>query len=286
MSVIDVTQMWSKQGGSVKSNRFSAYDLTYDLTAGYSVLCEVGDNEATILSHPDVPKHGQQHPSGLPAYVTSVEPQAVSPILWHVSVGYEGSAAELDMPDENVEVEWSDVTTTERIDRDYNGDAIVTVNGEPVEGLSMDVADQVVVIRRRFNSINTYSIAAYRRSTNSDTFLGWPPGTARLVGFSAKNQFKQGALNERWDVTARIQFREPYANTTAAEAWYLRWRHEGFYIDDGSGNIIRAPDDNNEPSVKPVLLKTDGTKETDPAAAVFYHTQVYGSLPYASLGLL
>jgi hypothetical protein len=37
---------------------------------------------------------------------------------------------------------------------------------------------------------------------------------------------------------------------------------------------------------KPVLLKADGTVETDPAAAVFNHTQVYDSLPYSGLGLL
>jgi hypothetical protein len=35
----------------------------------------------------------------------------------------------------------------------------------------------------------------------------------------------------------------------------------------------------------PVLLKADGTKETDPAAAVWLEFKRYGSLPYAALGL-
>lgn len=285
MSVVSVTKMWSKSGGSVTSEQFSPYDLTYRFTEGYQVLCEIGDSELTIISHPDIPKHGDQHSSGAPAWVVSVDPQPVGPIFWVVVVGYQGESSDLEMPDESVDVEWTDTTTTEPIDRDINGAAIVTVNDEPVEGLSMDVADQICVIRRRFATINTYSIAAYRRSTNSDTFLGWPPGTARLVGFSARNQFKRGAVRESWDVTARIQFREPYANTTPAQAWYKRWRHEGLLVNVG-GVIRRATDDLGQEVTRPVLLKSDGTQETDPNNAVFFHTQVYGSLPYSALGLI
>jgi len=141
------------------------------------------------------------------------------------------------------------------------------------------------VITRKFTSINTSGIAAYRRSTNSDTFLGWPPGTARLIGFSAKNRFVYNGLQEEWNVTARIQFRQPYANTTAAQAWYKRWRHEGLYILDGA-TVRRATDDQGQEMTKPVLLKVDGTQETNPDNAYFVHTQVYGSLPYSALGLI
>jgi len=136
-----------------------------------------------------------------------------------------------------------------------------------------------------FLTIDTAAIAIYRRATNSDTYLGWPPGTGRLIGFSARNSFLYGAPNERWDVTARVQFREPYANTTPAQAWHKRWRHEGLYIND-NGVIRRATDDQMQEVTKRVLLKEDGTQETNPDAAVFFHTQVYGSLPYAALGLI
>jgi hypothetical protein len=149
----------------------------------------------------------------------------------------------------------------------------------------MDVADQVVVITRKFTSINTAGIALYRRATNSDEFLGWPPGTARLVGFSAKNRFVYGGIQEEWTVTARIQFREPFAGTTPAQTWYKRWRHEGLYVRH-NGLIVRAIDDNYQEVTKPVLLKIDGTQETNPDNAYFAHTQVYGSLPYSALGLI
>jgi hypothetical protein len=284
MSVLAVTKMWSKSGGSITSKQYSPTDLAYKFTEGYQVVHDVGDHEGIIISHQDVPKHGNQHYSGAPAFVTSVDPQAVSPILTVVTIGYTGEAGEFEVASDTVDVEWTDTTTTEGIDRDFDGNAIVNVNGEPVDGLSMDVADQVVVITRKFSTINTYAIAQYRRSTNSDTFLNWPPGTARLIGFSAKNQFTFGAADQRWTVTARIQFREPYANTTPAEAWYQRWRNEGLYVKIGS--VVQRARINGQEAVKPVLHKADGTLETDPANAVFNHTKVYGSLPYSALGLI
>jgi len=280
MSVINVTKMWSKTGGSLSSAKLSAIDQVWAVTEGYQVLCDADDSVDVIVAHIDIPLMGSQHPTGINAFVGSINPQRISPIFWVVTVSYRGI-----VDDAAVDVEWTDSQTTEPIDRDINGRAIMTVNLEPVDGLSMDVADQVVVITRKFLTINTAGIAMYRRATNSDTFLGWPPGTARLVGFSAKNRFAYGIAQEAWTVTARIQFREPYANTTPAQAWYKRWRHEGLYVKVGT-RIIRAVDENQQEVTKPVLLKVDGTQETDPDAAYFFHTQVYGELPYSGLGLI
>ena len=280
MTVQNVTRMWSKTGGSLSSAKLSAIDQGWSNTEGYQVLCEIGDEEDLIVAASGIPRIGDQHPTGINSYCERVDPQRVSPIFWVVTVSYRGLVDEA-----AVEVEWTDSQTTEPIDRDINGRAIMTVNLEPVDGLSMDVADQVVVITRKFLSINTAGIAAYRRATNSDTFLGWPPGTARLIGFSAKNRFVYNGLQEEWNVTARIQFREPFANTTAAQAWHKRWRHEGLYISSG-GIVRRATDAQGQEMTKPVLLKVDGTQETNPDNAYFFHTQVYGSLPYSALGLI
>lgn len=280
MSVVNVTQMWSKTGGSLSSELLSSIDQVWALTEGYQVLAAIGDKQDTILAAADLPKIGDQHETVTSALVESVDAQQVSPIFWIVTVKYRGLK-----DDSVVTVEWTDASTTEPIDRDWFGAAIVTANNEQVEGLSMDVADQVVVINRKFLTINTAGIAQYRRATNSDTFLGWPPGTARLVGYSAKNRFVYQGVRELWDVTARIQFREPYANTTDAQAWYKRWRHEGLLVKVGT-TIQRAVDDLGQEVTKPVLLKSDGTQETDPNAAYYVHTQVYGSLPYSGLGLL
>lgn len=280
MSVINVTKMWSRTGGSFTSEQFDPGATRYDIVDGYQVLTDPGTSIAEVHDHPDLPNYGDRHESGLDAFVRSKDPQSVSPIFWMVIVGYEGVKF-----DETVDVEWTDTTTSEPIDRDFDGAAILTENGEPVDGLTMDISDTVVIIRRQFLSVNTFSVADYRHATNSDTFLGWPPGTARLVGYSAKSQFKRGLPIENWDVTARIQFRIPLAGAIASEAWYKRWRHEGLYVLK-DGVIQRARDELGQEQSKPVLLKTDGTQETNPNNAVFKYEQVYGSLPYSALGLV
>lgn len=280
MSVINVTKMWSRTGGSFESEMFDPAATRYGITEGYQVLTTPDTSIAEVESSPFLPNHGARHWSGIDAFVRSKSPEQLSPIFWMVIVGYQGVKF-----DESIEVEWTDTTTSEPIDRDFDGRAILTENDEPVEGLTMDISDTVVVIRRQFLSINTFSVADYRHATNSDTFLGWPPGTARLVGYSAKSQFKQNLPIENWDVTARIQFRIPLAGAVASEAWYKRWRHEGLYVLK-DGVIQRARDDMGQEQSKPVLLKSDGTQETDPDNAVFKYTQVYGSLPYSVLGLV
>lgn len=284
MSIVNVTKMWSKDGGSINSEQANPFDRQFVFTEGYQVLVDA-DHDPNYIAEQAVafglPAIGYQHISGQNAFVKRVNPQRIAPRFWLVEIGYEG----IENDNAIVDVEWTDVTTSEPIDRDWNGRAIVTVNGEQVEGLSMDVSDPVVVIRRKFNTINQAGIRAYRRATNSDTFLGWPPGTARLVGFAAKNQFKYGEAQELWDVTARIQFREPYANTTPAQAWYKRWRHEGLLVNK-DGIIQRATDELQQEKTTPVLLRSNGEEETNPDNALFFHTQVYGSLPYSALGLV
>jgi len=284
MSVISVTKMWSKSGGSFSSDNFNVYSAKYAFTEAWQVMVQIGDDATVAVGAIGIPALGEQHPSGVPAYAKTFSAERLGPILWVVTVGYEGVPSE-ESETEVVEIEWTDVTSAEAIDRDFNGRAIVTANNEKVEGLTMDLSDSVCVIRRRFRTINTKAIAAYRHSTNSDTFLGWPPGTARLIGYSAKSQFTYGYSLEGWDVTARIQFREGLAGATDAQAWYKRWRHEGFYVKVGT-IIKRAEDSTGQEAAKPVLLKADGTQETDPDNALFMYTQIYGSLPYTALGLI
>jgi hypothetical protein len=201
--------------------------------------------------------------------------------MYMVAVEYEGYTFD----PSTVVVKWSDTESSEPIDRDYFGAAIVTANREQVQGLTMQIADPVVTIKRQFGFINTFAIGPYRHATNSDEFLGWPAGTARLVGYQADNKYQFGGAAQLWDVTARIQFRYPLMGATAAQAWYLRWRHEGTRVKRG-GVIGKGVDERGQEITTPVLLKADGTQEFDPDAALFIYTRVYNSLPFSVLGLL
>ena len=279
MTAISVTQMWSKEGGSGESEKYDSFATRFSHTEGYQVEAEIGDSPEDVLAATGIPAYGERHRSGADSFVESKQAEPLGPIFWVVTVNYKGQRF-----DGNVDVEWTDTTTSEPIDRDYDGAAIVTANGEQVEGLTYELSDQVVVIRRKFISFNPYTFAPYRHATNSDTFLGWPPGTARLMAISAKNQFKFGMPLEQWDVTARMQFRIPYMGATDEQVWYKRWRHEGIYVNLG-GVVQRARDPIGQEVTKPVLLKVDGTQEPNPNNAVFIYTKLYDSLPYSALGL-
>jgi len=291
-----VTQMWSKEGGSGTSEKYDSFATKFSHTEGYQVVADPGDSPEDVLAAVDpdtgirVPSYGERHRSGADSFVLKKDAEPVGPIFWMVTVSYEGSRF-----DGNVDIEWTDTTSSEPIDRDYNGAAIVTENYEQIEGLTYDLSDSVCVIRRKFFLFNAYTAGLYRHATNSDTFLGWPPGTARLVGYSAKNQFKFGQPLEQWDVTARIQFRVPYMGATAEQAWYKRWRHEGLMVAQYEPSVtpgnppiktfVRARDSLGQEVTKPVLLDKDGFQEFDPSKAIFKYTQIYGSLPYSALGL-
>jgi hypothetical protein len=285
MAAISVTQMWSKEGGSGESEKYDSFATRFSHTEGYMVEAEIGDSAEDVLAATDIPNYGERHRSGADSFVITKDAQPMGPIFWVVTVNYKGERF-----DGNVDVEWTDTTTSEPIDRDYDGRAIVTAAGEQVEGLTYELSDSICVIRRKFFLFNAYTASLYRHATNSDTFLGWPPGTGRLVGFSAKNQFKFNQPLEQWDVTARIQFRRPYMGATDAQAWYKRWRHEGLNIKalDSFGVprfAGRARDAIGQEVTKPVLLKADGTQELNPDAALFIYTKLYDSLPYSALGL-
>jgi len=89
-----------------------------------------------------------------------------------------------------------------------------------------------------------------------------------------------------WQVSASVRFRYPY-RTTADKAWYSRVRHEGFYVRPTAGGVIvRACDGYQRPVNKKILLKADGTRETDPNNAYWLEIKKLDSLPFSALGLL
>lgn len=286
MTIVDVCRKWTGDTGSITSAKSDPNDKTFKFSEVWQVLTDGTDHSPAYIEQVGplfgLPSIGSIHRSGLEVLCTNIDPKRKTPNYFEVDVSYEGATDE----DAEVDVQWSNATTTEPIDRDWAGRAIVTANKEQVDGLSRDIADHVAVITKKFRFINIFATGQYLQAVNSDTFLGWPPGTARLVGYNAQNKFKYGAAQELWTVTARFQFRYPYNNTTAAQAWNKRWRHEGMLVKFPDGTITRAIDDMKQPVTRPVLLKSDGTLETDPDNAYFVHTQVYGSLPFSALGLV
>lgn len=281
--------MWSRSGGSVSSQtaRLSESDISWQ--AGYSILTDSpSDDIDAVTFAPGLPMIGDPFPTASPFVGSAdircvgVSPQRVGPVYWIAVVSYAGGPAS-----EQPEIEWSSVESSEPIDEDINGKAIVNVNGEPVDGLTTEVCDAVLVVTRRFELFDVDTFLAYLRSVNSDDFAGRSPGTLRFRSFSAKNNFAGTADNfGHWRVQARFQYRQAF-RTTADKAWWKRYRNEGLYARlEPSGPIVRAVDSNNQPVSTPVLLKLDGTREPDPEQAEWLEAEVLFPTPYNALGFL
>jgi hypothetical protein len=275
-----------------------------------------------------------------------------------VACEFEGEVgpSESDNPlNKPVEFDWGQTSSTEAIDSDVFGRPIVTANGEPITGDTMELCDSVLNMRKNFAVFTPWIQQQYLHSVNSDVFANFAAGTGKMKSLTAKEMRFNGL--QYFEVSATIQFRYPY-NTTAERAWYGRKRHEGFYerkgptvsfsggggtgaaavaiansggvltgvyvVDGGSGytsaptvsissgsgasatatisegkvsavslssggtgykvRIIRAVDDNGEPTSKPVLLTRTGFREYNPANAVWIETPKYTPLPYSALG--
>lgn len=284
MTVQQAVKMWSRNDGGISTTDGRKYKASF--SEAYQVIADPGDTKLDVFQAPGLPLINDLYPGTATVYCTEKSPQQVSPIFWIVGVTYQGEFGP-GGPSENPvsqppDITWSDTETSEEIDEDFDGNPIVTANNEPITGVTANIPDQVLSVRRNFSSINLYGISQYRRSVNSDLFQGWPAGTAKLVGYSAKLVHEFGGY---WEVNARFQFREPY-RTTPDKAWYARVRHEGFYVRTGETSITRAYDDNKEPTVRPVLLNADGTEKTSGDDANWLEFKRYQPLPYNALGLV
>jgi hypothetical protein len=292
MTVQSVDLSWSSLGASTESR--DGRNFTVSLTAAWQVVHTATTTLEEVLLANGVPRIGDVYAGTTIPCVRVNTPSRISPIYSIVTADFEAStvpgqqnpltANPLNNP---AEIQWSDTQTNEPIDQDIDGNPIVTANNEPIEGVTMDLPDPVLVVTKNFPVYNPHLLYQYRRAVNSDTFYSFPPGTCRLIAQQATRQDVRPV--PYWKVTARFQFRYPI-NTTADKAWYARVLHEGYIVRlpqiSGPDEFRHELDDSDPPQrvVKPVLLKADGRREKDPDAATWLEFKRYNALPFNALG--
>lgn len=283
MAVIEVTKMWSKNDGGVSSSDGKTFKFTE--AESYQVVVEPNTTKLEILSHEDIPKVGQFVLGAPFITVKDVQCKQMTPIFWIVDTKLSGEVGSNDpksSPIDNTPViRRRSVESEAEIDIDYDGNVIATNNNEPIYGVKKKIYDLEISVTRNFLFVNDQIALQYLDSVNSDVFFGFAPGQVKMTSYSYEDVFAQIRY---FKVTGTFLARTPY-NTTAQKAWYARLRHEGFYEKVGS-DIIHAVDKNNDKVNKPVLLKEDGTRETDSANAFFKEFKRYGTLPYNALGFV
>lgn len=289
MSVGTALEIWSSDSEASVRDGFRTLD--FSPIRVFQFTCSADATDLELYSAAGLPGAGSPHPAAPFCYAKSARARRLSPIFAEVTVRYEGRAPTNDPSGDPTSMfayveSWSDVETSEEVDTDFDGNAIMTAVFEPVEGIKAVFCDQVATIKRNIplGSYNPYAAAVYRRSVNSATFLGWPAGTAKIMRLGVKN-----INNEYYDMTAVVQFRIPY-QTTAEKAWYARWRHEGFYhfidvvIDSVTvTRIVRAVDGSKKPVTKKVLLDANGYRLAENATPIWKETKLYGIQNFSSL---
>lgn len=195
--------------------------------------------------------------------------------------------------DEPPEIETTFASSEAQLDQDIGGVPIMTKNGDQLNGASDEINELVLTVSRNlpawdFLLANTYMGSGKTpAATNSDTVLGFPPGAARLKGLSAKSVTSNGFLYFR--ATGIVQFRSAAPGSTVDKAWWLRIRHEGYTIRDAAGDAFSkwhiALDGHKNEVTQPVMIKLDGTRETNPLVGHWLEFQTSPSLPYSGLGI-
>ena len=313
--IYSVDLMWSGAGGDITiSDNFRKAEAA--LVKNYQVFTTPDATLNDVLQAPGIPAAGSAFGSGFDyVYAVKARPKRISPTYWTVAVPYEGEVSfGIGGPGGNQNngvqspllapaiIDWDGAESEEEIDEDFDGNPLVTANGEPINGIRRKFVDSVVTIKKNVLLWNSYVQGRYLHSVNSDLFLGWPPGTGKMTTLRASGVASPDVpLGGYFQVTCVVQFRWPY-RTTPEKAWYSRHRHEGYYRrvivpgapplpnGDPKTQIIRATRA-GEPTAKPVLLDAQGFQlpDVDPPqqqTAIWLEKKLYEPLPYSALGLI
>jgi hypothetical protein len=293
----NATKMWSRQNSDAAlTENFRRMDITF--SEAYQIETTYDATELEVYQAPGMPRTAQSYPGFPFVYAERAQLQRVSPVFWIATVDYKGEIGGAGGGSGGTEpsplfappiIKFDDVETEEEIDVDFNGNPIVNTAGERVRGVKALFSDQVLTVTRNFAVFNTYVQAIYRRSVNSDTFQGWPPGTVKCMKLSADNVFDVNV--GYWKVTGVFQFRFPY-NTTSEKAWYNRRVSMGLKQRKAATGpdrkiLIPIPDGHKNPT-SPQYLDEDGIyiDDIETTPPFWQETQLYGSLPYNALGLI
>lgn len=200
-----------------------------------------------------VPQLGEPHPFSTWIFVTNrpVVVNANSPLSYRVTINYTEIENPLEQP---TIIEWLSASTTEPIDTDILGNAIVNSSDEPFDPPPTEEFDDLLV-RGVYNvaTFNPIGAANYKNAVNTDFFLGFAPGLAKVVTYVSR-EIKAITGNFYIEVTVEIQFR--------ATGWKRKFLDQGYRTrepDEGGLRVYKnIKDDEGNDITEPVLLNGFG----------------------------
>lgn len=295
MAVVDVKQSFNGSEAGVVApdgNLFQSEDR-----AVYTVLVNdhANDTNWTALQADGIPQDREPHPTDSTLRVARRYARRRGPVLFEVFIDYASNTKPGRNPLlEPPIIEFSDLSFEEPIDLDINGDPIMTVAGEPIQGITEFTDDFAVTITRNVPSWDAILHREYIKSTNSDTFLGNPPGTGFLDSLKAFSVNDSDFSYFRFQAVVIFRRSKNTTRTPDEKVWWKRCLHQGFRkltvpkgsVADNLNGWIPCRDKHGHIAQVPMLLKEDGTQTFDPAEAHWLHFQTKHPKPFGALGLI
>ena len=237
----------------------------------------------------ELPWEGTAHPDNAILRCRSPKVTRVSPIFFTATVDYasvpipasdsqDPPTSPFDIP---ATVDYRSVTSTAQVDEDINGDPIRNEGTEePITGIERRVTDVLAIVKRNFLVFSGPTIRTFMDKTNTDNYLGFPPGEGMIQNISASETIQDDV--PYFEVSAEILFRTPY-QVSSADAWKHRRFLKGTKVVK-NGKNIKALDSLGAVETQPVFIDEAGERLDAGATPIQKLTQLYGSIAFSGMG--
>jgi hypothetical protein len=220
--IISVREVSSGRTGTVNEKGERSYTRTFQVITDSAL-----DGPLYVRQAPGIPVRGSIYATDTEidpgARVKSITPsQSDNPKVWEVRVEYSSTTEdEQENPLERApEISWSAAPYTRVAWKDNNGKAIVNSAGQYFDPpLEVDDSRPVLTITRNEASFNPSLAIDYQDAVNSDAFLGFSPGQAKVAMIQASSATENDVFF--WRVTYEFAFRR--------EGWALSVLDQGRY---------------------------------------------------------
>jgi len=271
MALVNVQRTWSgeessSERGDGKNQKLKSKRSTY--TVLFDSIATAEDAEGAtgipVLDEPHVDD------AEVICFRRSATPRG--PFLWDVRCEFAGEGSPLTQPYDR---HWTDSSSVEEVDTDYQGYAVRNPVGDRYTGLTMDVGDPVYVVTRNEAVFPESKALEYRYAVNSQSWGGFDAYQWRMFPITG-DRIVSGA-NYYWRVTYRIQLRG---------TWRRRVLVEGKRCFDAYGRAVVVRDADGLPRSEPARLDANGYLLSDAADDVWQYFDLYPPKNFGVLGLL
>lgn len=181
--------------------------------------------------------------------------------------------------DDPIDVEWDTIDATRYVEKDLDGEAILTTSKGPIDGgVELSYRKVQVTYVRSEVGFSGARARLWVNSTNTNTFSGAEPGKLLIARISAKQTWKNGF---KYDRVTYVIIEDEFG-------WKPEYLNADLYQLDDDGKRIRIRDAEHQDVTEVQPLDNDGKvipEASLPGAEVYLQPRLIKELDFSVLGL-